>query len=403
MKWGQGHRLLYVVNESFFFYSHRMPIARAARDAGFDVHVAAPDDHVWAASGFSPQALEDEGFTFHAIPLDRRGLNPFRDLVTIFALWRLYRRLRPTLLHHLTIKPVLYGGILGRLLPVKGVVNAVTGLGHLFTAREPHMRLLSALILALYRASMRSAKCMVIVQNRDDGGQLRRAGAVQDRQVRLIRGSGVDIEAYPESPEDEGKPLVIMPARLLWAKGVGEFAAAARALRAEGIAARFAILGDAKDGYSGAVPRAELQAWHDAGDVEWWGRREDMPEVFRRCHIVCLPTKYGEGVPKVLIEAAACGRAAISSDVPGCRDIVRDGMNGLLVPPGDVGALTAALRRLLTDVSYRRQLAGAGRAIVEKEFTDRIVIKQTMALYRDMLNGPPFVAPPTHQKQALTS
>lgn len=386
LKWGQGRRLLYVVNESFFFYSHRMPIARAARDVGFDVHVAAPDDHVWAARDFSVRALTDEGFTFHAIPLNRRSLNPFRDLWTILAMWRLYRRLRPDLLHHLTIKPVLYGGILGRFLPVKGIVNAVTGLGHLFTAREPHLRLLSWLILGLYRASMGSAKCQVVIQNEDDGRQLCRAGAVEQSRLNLIRGSGVDIQAYPETPECDEEPLVIMPARLIWAKGVAEFVAAAKALRAEGIRARFAILGDAKANYAGAVPRAELEAWNESGDVEWWGRREDMPEVFQRCHVVCLPTKYGEGVPKVLIEAAASGRATVSSDVPGCRDIVRHDVNGLLVPPGDVAALTAALRTLLTDPAYRRRLAGAGRAIVENEFTERHVVDATLSLYRDMLS-----------------
>lgn len=403
VKWGQGHRLLYVVNESFFFYSHRLPIARAARDAGFEVHVAAPDDHVWAAQDFSVEALVEEGFTFHVIPLNRRSLNPLRDLVTIVALWRLYRRLRPTLLHHLTIKPVLYGGILGRLMRVKGVVNAVTGLGHLFSAREPHLWLLSRLILTLYRASMRSPRCTVIVQNEDDGAQLRQAGAVQDGQIRLIRGSGVDIDAYPESPELDGEPLVIMPARLIWAKGVAEFVAAAQLLREEGIAARFAILGDAKANYQGAVPRANLQQWHDAGIIEWWGRREDMADVFKRCHIVCLPTKYGEGVPKVLIEAAASGRATVSSDVAGCRDIVRHDVNGLLAPPGDVAALAAALRRLLTDVPYRRRLASAGRAIVEREFTDRIVINETMALYREIVSGQPRERASETMKKSLAS
>ena len=386
--WGRGHRLLYVVNESFFFYSHRMPIARAARDAGFDVHVAAPDDHVWAAAGFDVSALEAEGLTFHVIPLNRRGLNPFQDLRTMWALWQLYRRLRPALLHHLTIKPVLYGGIISRALPVRGVVNAVTGLGHLFTAREPHLRLLRWLIVRLYRAAMRARHCRVIVQNADDGEELLRVGAASRDRLHLVRGSGVDMDEFPQSPEADGTPLVILPARMIWAKGIGEFVEAARNLRAEGIDARFAILGDAKDGYPGAVPRHVLQGWHDAGVIEWWGRRENMPEVFKAAHVVCLPTKYGEGVPRVLIEAAACGRAAITSDVSGCRDIVRHEENGLLVPPGDVAALTAALRRLLTNSEDRRRLAAAGRRISIGEFAESVVIDRTMAVYRELLQLP---------------
>lgn len=383
--WGQGHRLLFVVNESYFFYSHRLPVARAAREAGFEVHVAAPDDHVWAASGFDVDALQAEGFLYHRIDLNHRGLNPLQDLRTMLAMWSLYRELRPTLLHHLTIKPVLYGGLAARLLNVPGVVNAVTGLGHLFSSGRPSARLLRGLIVPFYKLSLGNPRCRVIVQNAEDGELLQTHGIVAGERLRLIRGSGVAMNEFVPAPETDDTPLVVLPARLIWAKGVREFVDAARTLRRQGVPGRFALVGEAKAGYSGAVPEAELRRWHLDGDVEWWGRQEDMQAVFRRCHVVCLPSNYGEGVPKVLIEAAASGRAIVTTDIAGCRDIVRDGVNGILTPPSDADALARALKALLTDPDYRRRLAANGRRVVEEDFALDRVVAATLDVYRELL------------------
>lgn len=384
-RWGEGLRLLYVVNEAYFFYSHRLPVARAARDLGFEVHIAAPANHVWAPTGFDVAQLRSEGFRFHPIPLSRRGLNPLQELRTVVALHRLLRTVRPNLLHNLTIKPVLYGGILARLLPSLGVVNAVPGLGHMFSSTSLGARLLQLLIVPLYRLSMGNPRCRTIVQNPDDGARLLKLGALPEQCLVLVRGSGVSMGEFSGAPESDDLPLVVLPARLIWAKGIAEFVEAARRLRGQGVAARFVLVGDAKKNYPGAVPEAQLRRWHDEGVVEWWGRREDMPEILRRSHVVCLPSDYGEGVPRVLIEAAAVGRAIVTTDVPGCREIVRHGENGLLVTAGDIDALTETLYCLLSDAEYRQRLGANGRRIAEGEFAVENVVARTLEIYRGLL------------------
>lgn len=385
---GSRGRLLFVVNETFFFYSHRLPVARAARDAGFEVHLAAPDDHVWAPTDFDIDVLRREGFVYHRVPLRRRGTNPLQELVTLLALLRLIRRLRPALVHTLTIKPVIYGGIAARLLRVPALVSAVTGLGQVFTADDLKYRLIRPLVVAAYRLVMARSSGRVIVQNPDDGATLSTLGCLPADRLRLIRGSGVDLEDFPARSEAEGPPLFVLPARLIWEKGVGEFVEAARRLHARGLKARFALVGNTAPSNPRAVPEATLQAWHRKGVVEWWGRRTDMPAVFAACHGVCLPSTYGEGVPKVLIEAAASGRAVVTTDIPGCREIVRDGINGLLVPPGDVDALTAALARLIEAPEERRRLGEQGPAEVAAGFSSAEVVRQTLAVYDELLpNG----------------
>lgn len=375
-------KLLYIVNESYFFMSHRLPIARAARAAGYQVHVAAPEDHVWAPEGFTVQALSDAGFAFHPIPLSRRGTNPWQEARTLIALWRLIRGLRPELVHLLTIKPLLYGGLAARLLGVPGVVAAVTGLGQVFVSSGATAGLLRGLAVMAYRVATGHPNGRVIVQNAGDMETLARSGAVKPERMVLIRGSGVSLSAFAPSPEPDGPPLVILPARMIWEKGVAEFVAAARLLRARGVEARFALVGDSKASNPRAVPQPTLEKWSREGGVEWWGRRTDMARVFAAAHIVCLPSTYGEGVPKVLIEAAACGRPIVACDIPGAREITREGENGLLVPPGDTEALAAALARLIENSDLRRRFGARGRELVEAGFSEDRVVRATLEVYR---------------------
>ncbi len=375
-------KLLYIVNESYFFMSHRLPIARAARAAGYQVHVAAPEDHVWAPEGFTVQALRDAGFAFHPIPLSRRGTNPWQEARTLIALWRLIRGLRPELVHLLTIKPLLYGGLAARLLGVPGVVAAVTGLGQVFVSSGATAGLLRRLAVMAYRVATGHPNGRVIVQNAGDMETLARSGAVKPERMVLIRGSGVSLSAFAPSPEPDGPPLVILPARMIWEKGVAEFVEAARLLRARGVEARFALVGDSKASNPRAVPQPTLEKWSREGGVEWWGRRTDMARVFAGAHIVCLPSTYGEGVPKVLIEAAACGRPIVACDIPGAREIAHQGENGLLVPPGDTEALAAALARLIENSDLRRRFGARGRELVESDFSEDRVVTATLEVYR---------------------
>ncbi len=375
--------ILYVVNEGGFFLSHRLPLAQAARDAGYRVAVAVP-------ASPADSAIREAGFELHGVPLDRRSLNPLKALATLVALRRLYRRLRPDLVHHITIKPVILGSLAARLAGVRAVVNAVPGLGYVFVRKGPAGWLLRTAVRAAYRVALRGRNTVVIFQNPDDRDAFVRWGLVRRADTALIRGSGVDTEVFrpgPEPPPEEGPPVILLASRLLWDKGVGDFVAAARCLQADGIEARLAIAGEPDAGNPSSIAQEQLDAWVQSGAVEWWGRQDDMPAVYALTHIACLPSAYGEGVPKALIEAAACGRPIVTTDIPGCREIVRDGVNGLLVAPRDAEALAAALRRLIEDPALRTELGARGREVVVAEFSEEKVTGETLLVYDRLLAG----------------
>jgi glycosyltransferase involved in cell wall biosynthesis len=369
-------RLVMVVNVDWFFLSHRLPVALAARDAGLEVVVTAADTGRGAE-------IRAHGLRFVPLPVSRRGLGPVAELRTLGFLAVLYRRLRPDLVHHVTIKPVLYGTLAARLAGRPGVVNAISGLGYVFGAGGAGP--LRGSIRALYRRALRYPGVRTIFQNPEDRDDFVREGLVRAHDTVLIRGSGVSLHTFRATPEPQGTPVVLLPARLLWEKGVGEFVEAARVLRAEGVDARFVLAGRVVEGNPTCVPEAELRRWVDEGVVEWWGDRADMPEVLAASTVVALPTFYKEGLPKVLLEAAACARPLVATDIPGCREIVRPGVNGVLIPPRDPAALAGALRGLLADAAARARMGSASRRIAEAEFSDRLVVEQTLALYAELL------------------
>ncbi len=374
-------KLLYLVTEDSYFCSHRLPLARAARAAGFDVVVATRvRDH-----GAQIQA---EGFKLVPIHLARGGTNPLRELASIWELLQVYREERPDLVHHVAVKPVLYGSLVARFAGVGGTVNAVAGMGYLFSSKRIRARVLRPFIVRAYRAALNARSSRLILQNPDDEALFRGLGAIGDATpITIIRGSGVEMDAYPARPEPAGTPLVVLPTRMLWAKGVGEFVEAARCLKARGVVARFALVGASDPENPESIPDAQLRAWHEDGAIEWWGFRKDMPEVLASAHVVCLPSAYGEGVPKVLIEAACCARALVATDVPGCREVVRHEDNGLLVPLRDAAGLAAAIERLLADPALRARMGARGRERVHEEFRIEKVIEATLSLYREILRG----------------
>lgn len=371
---GVPRRLLVVVNEIPFFVSHRLPIAEAALAAGYAVHVAVP-----RASGDAAR-LEALGLRVHDIPLDRRGMNAVAEARLLARLTALTRALRPDVMHLVTVKPVLYGSLAARLVGVPRVVAAVSGLGYLHLARGWRARAVRALSSALYRGAFAQRGLRVVFQNADDRAAFVDAGLLApSRAVLLPGGSGVDLARFAPRPEPDGAPVVMLPARLLWDKGVGEFVQAARLLRARGVRARFVLVGDT-DANRAAVPRAQLEAWASEGIVEWWGRSEDMPGTLAAAHLVVLPS-YREGCPKVLLEAAACGRAMVTTDVPGCRDVVSSGDEGLLVPARDAGALADAVAALLADPARRARCGARARERAEREFDVARVVDAHLALY----------------------
>lgn len=369
-----ARRLLFVVNNPAFFMSHRLPVAQAAQRAGYDVHVATMD-------GPAVADIVALGMTHHVIPMTRSGKHPLQELGTLLALLRLFRRLRPRVVHLVTIKPVLYGGIAARLARVPGMVAAISGLGFVFLSNSLKMRLVRSVVARLYRLALGHPNSRVIFQNASDRDLLKALGAVRDEQVVLIRGAGVDLDLCRATPEPAAPPVVAtMVARLLRDKGVWEFVEAARLLRARGVPVTMRLVGGVDAGNPTSATPAEVEAWQREGCVEALGERADVPQLYAVSHIAVLPS-YREGLPKSLIEAAACGRAVVTTDVPGCRDAIDPDKTGLLVPVRDPQALADAIARLAGDAALRQSMGAAGRALAEREFNIERVARLHVELY----------------------
>ncbi len=365
--------LLFLVTEDWYFISHRLSLAVAAKEAGYEVAVA-------TRPGNSAQAIEAAGIRVVPFEIDRRGMNPLKELIAMLRLALLIHREGPDLLHMVALKPVLLGNLAARLAGAKRRVSAVTGMGFLFTDGG-RGGVLMPLVRRLLGRSLRGG--LVIVQNPDDAALLVEMG-VPEESLRLIRGSGVDLERFRVEPESTGTPLVMLPSRMLWDKGVGEFVEAARHLKESGVEARFVLVGAPDPANPAAVSKERLEAWQAEGLVEWWGHQERMETVLPQAHMVCLPS-YREGLPKVLLEAMACGRAVITCNVPGCREVVVHEQNGYLVPPRDPAALADAIGRLLDDASMRRCFGAVGRRHAERFFSTERVTRETFDVYQELL------------------
>jgi len=369
----ERQKILFVVNDAGFFVSHRLRLAKEARAKGFETLVACG-----AASGEA--ALAEHGIRTRPFTLSRSGFNPISEWRSYRALLRIYREEAPDIVHHVTIKPVLYGTIAARSARVPGVVNAISGLGFIFTQQGAVAGMKRRLVNLLYRFALRHPNMHVIFQNREDLRDFIDATALPEQRLHLIRGSGVDLDEFPLTPEPPLPPTFVLVARMLRDKGVGEFVAAARLLRAQHPEWRFQLAGGIDAGNPSSVTEAELQAWNNQGSVEWLGHRSHIRAVLQAAHVVCLPS-YREGLPKSLLEAAAVGRAMIAADVPGCREVVRDGITGLLVPPRDCTALADAMQRLGQDASLRNRLARAAHERALALYSIEDVIHDTFLVY----------------------
>jgi glycosyltransferase involved in cell wall biosynthesis len=370
--------LLFVVNIPEFFLSHRLPLATAAREEGFSVHVA-------TGGGSDCDQIKRLGFPHHLLPLSRSGKNIFSELRSLWALYWLMRKVQPDLVHLVTIKPVLYGGLIARISGVPAVVAAISGLGTIFVHQERRDFWIGFFLKWLYRLALGHPNIKVVFQNPDDRALLVSLGAVRDEQTVLIRGSGVLLSDYLVLPEPEGLPVVTFAARLLKDKGVREFIEVARILKARGVAAEFWLIGSPDPDNLTSITQDDVMRWSEEGLVKTLGYRSDISKLFAKSNIVVLPS-YREGLPKVLIEAAASGRAVVTTDVPGCRDAIEPSLTGLLVPVRDVLALADAVQTLIGDTARRQQMGAAGRALAEREFAVEKVVDQHLAIYRGMVS-----------------
>lgn len=369
----RGRRLLIVVNIPRFFLSHRLALALAAQDAGFDVHIATAEGDEGAI-----ERIRAHGLTIHTFPMSQHGRAPLTEIRSLLSIILLHRRLRPDIAHHITIKPVLYGGIAARLSGRPPVVAAMSGLGRTFRDDRGGSRRPSKIFEMALRFALPQRTTHLLFQNPEDLQLFAEMKLCDGMNSSVIRGSGVDADEFSPRPEPSGTPVALFAGRLMRQKGVEEFIRAAEILRDRVI---FEVAGIVEEDAPGSIAVDQLEEWAQAGTIRWLGPRTDMAEVIAGVSIVVLPSVYGEGVPRILIEAAASGRAIVTTDAPGCREICKDRVNGLLVPGGDASALAAAIAELAADPQLRQRYGEAGRAIALEGFTLDTVIQATLDLY----------------------
>ncbi|MGE3150065.1 glycosyltransferase family 4 protein [Pseudorhodoplanes sp.] len=370
-------RLLFLVSEDWYFLSHRLPMARAARDAGYEVHVA-------ARVGEGGARIAAEGFALHPLDWRRGSLNPHDLLGIVRQVRSLYRRLEPDLVHHVALQPSIVGSLAaaGMAFPR---LNALAGLGFGFTSATLKGRLLRPVLGALLRALLNRPGAFVLVQNPDDAAAVRALGVAPER-LFTIPGSGVDTDRLRPLPEPPGPVTAAFVGRLLDDKGVRPLIAAQAMLAARGEEVRLLIAGDRDPANPASIDAREIAAWKSRPGVTLLGHVDDIPGLWARAHIAVLPSRR-EGLPLSLLEAAACGRPIVATDVPGCREIARQGVNALLVPPDDAAALAEAIAALARDPQRRQRFAAAGRALVEREFSAAQIGRQIVAVYDHLLGA----------------
>lgn len=373
-------RVLFLVPDDATFIVQRLVMARAVQEGGYDVHVACPDlGHA--------QKIRDLGFTHHDIDLNRGGLNPLADVVAFLRLVFFLARLRPDILQNVSIKPVVYGSTAATIVGIRRVVNLVNGMGYAFDKKGLKGTVVYYIAVALYRNALAMPGIRVIFQNPTDRQYFIEHKLVDEHKTLLIRGSGVDMLKFkPSELPHTQVPTVLFVARLLWTKGIRELIGAATQVRADGHDFRLMIVGEPDDRNPDTVPRDVLEKWHKDGVIEWVGRQTDMPSFYLRADVVCLPSKYREGLPLTLLEAASMGRPLIATDIPGCREAVISGVNGILVPPGEVAPLADALTKLISSRPLREQYGRASSRLVETEFSSFHVKRQLLAVYDSLFD-----------------
>ena len=373
-------RILLFANTGWYLYNYRRSMAEEIRRSGATLILVSPHDEY-------ANALQREGFTWYRLDLSRRGMNPLKELATLIRLILLYRRVRPTLVHHFTIKPILYGSFAARFVGVPAVVNSITGLGYVFLRTGWRGRILRGLILPLFRFALGRTGTHSIFQNPQDRDLFVQRGLVREENTSLIRGSGVDTDYFKPTPEPDGPSVVVMASRMLWDKGVDDLVAATRLLKEWGVPCSVRLVGAPDPGNPHSIPESELTAWDREGVIQWLGHREDMPNIYAQSHLVVLPTTYYEGLPRTLVEGAACGRPLVATDIPGCREIILHGENGFLVPPHDPIALAEAIRNLSSDPELRRKMGERSRMFVIEHFSSHIVNTETLGVYDALMNN----------------
>ncbi len=371
---------MFFANTDWYLYNFRRALALAVRDSGHEVILVSPP-------GPYEDRLEALGLRWIAAPMERRSLNPLRELAFIIWLRKLIRAEGIDLVHGFTIKSAVYGAVAARFSGNRSRISAVAGLGYVFTSRDWRARFLRPFVSSMMRFAMNGKKARLILQNPDDVALFGTAGIVDSSRIRLIRGSGVNCSQFSQCAVRTSleEPLrILLAARLLWDKGIAEYVEASKILKTQGRSVHFLLAGDPDPGNPDAVPEPAITAWEEEGLVEWLGHVDDMPALFASVHALALPTAYGEGVPRSLIEAAACGLTLVATDAPGCREVITNEVNGFLVPLRNAEALAVAIARIADNPELAVRMGQAAKAKALLEFDERIVIDQTLAVYDEL-------------------
>lgn len=373
-------KILFLVTESWYFLSHRLPLAKACLERGWEVVVATRVDPDFP--------ITTPGIRVVPITLRRAGRHPVEEAAALAGLYRIFRRERPDIVHAVGLKPVLYGAVAAFFARVPHIVTALAGMGYIFMSAHWRIRLIRRLLIVWLRLILRRPNTWLILQNYDDIAMLITGGVAASARVLLVRGSGVDLAHFQAMPEPEGIPVFAVVSRMLRDKGIREVVLAARLLVRGGVAARVLLVGGPDPDNPTSLSEADLAAWHAEGCIEWLGPQRDIRAVWRDAHVCVLPS-YREGLPKALLEAAACGRPIITTDVPGCRAVVDDGVEGRVVPQGDWRSLARAMAELAGSPELRRRMGTAARRRAEADFGEARIVAEVMALYDRILDGGP--------------
>lgn len=375
----KAKKVLFLANDAPFFISTYLAVARAVKKRGFEVHVAVPNVKK------IEELLLNEGLTGHNITFIRGKSTLLGELKSFLSALSILRKIKPDIAHCITLKTVLYAGIITRLLGNIRPIHSLTGLGFIFTSHSFKVRIIRSIISPFLKFALSNLKAITIVQNPDDQNILIESSCVPSKQIVLIKGCGVNTDQFiPALSHNEGDPLVILTARMLYDKGIKEYVEAAEILKKQGHKLRMALVGPLDYKHPTAIPEKQINDWKRSGIVECWGFQDDILRVFQKADIACLPS-YREGLPTCLIEAAACGLPIVTTNVPGCREVVKNGVNGLLVPAADAKALAKAIEELVLDKEKRKVFGKESRELAVNVFSEKQIILETMKVYDQQL------------------
>lgn len=371
-------KILYVVNVDTFFISHRLPIAVEARAKGYEVHVACR-----VTSG--KDTLIKDQINVHHLDIDRKSTFLLKELMTFLGILKIICTIKPDVVHLVTIKPCIYGGIACRLLRHNRTVFSISGLGYIFTNKRKYANFLRLFAINMYKLAIDKRKNTVIFQNLDDYNLFRNYGIVKKKNIIIIKGSGVDLKEFYPSGDSQPIPIVMLISRMLIDKGIIEFVEASKILQSNGTKVRMVLVGGCDEGNPNAIEQSQLNEWNQLRQIEYWGYKKDVSKIISLASLVVLPS-YREGFPKSLIEAAAAGKPIVTTDVPGCRDAIVDGVTGILVPAGDSVSLASAIAYLCKNERVRESMGKQARLFALENFNIQDVVSRHMEIYSSLIS-----------------